>query len=1843
MKKAMKKISKIIGYALVYIFITLGTAVGIIFLSNDAKPDGGNEEIYIAPQISHIFDSLTLVKALDVNLDVNVETPTSAFDIILDARLDLDSGLENLSTEGALTVVLEEQSFDILFSYTNGTAYIEVLNGKFKIETNNIGQSLNQILSILKIEIPDLGFDLSSLDPNTILGMLSDLTETKGEDTITLNIKVPVVGQIQLICDLNYSVKELLLPKTTISEGTSIALSSTLSYPDVVEVEEPESSEFIDASNLFSVAGAVLNYIDQDKISFDLDLAYKNLQLNGNFSANLTDMSAKFETEVMDTPFSFIAKDNVIYFEFGNIYLKFALSDVNLISNLLKNQFSLDVPVEQIVAILDALKNNNLFDVISEIDFGNIKQDSTNPSEIDLSIIQEFNKHGNNYILTLRDIGMISFGIDNTNLSTIGFEGFGVSAALTVTQPQDYMLSSNAETYIDLARIIPTINAAINTSRLEGFTGKATLNLNENEKLDLYFTVINKEGFNAHLETYIYQEKFSIDIINNSVYLSFKDLKLYASLDDIDSIKDFLSRSFNITFQEFNMDELIEQIKILLDKNLNPLFIKKLEEIDGGISILLYNDSLLTITYDEYLNGLSLNINGFSASLDLNADTENITLPTIDTTQYQSVTKVLNIATSVLNLIENQTVYASINLNYDKYQVVGSINYDKSGISIFAETKIDGMKIQVKFLNDTLFIELANLKLSFAISDIDTVTNFIKEEFGIDLSEMLNDLIGKFGEIQNSASNIDFKQLLKDFNITLTDSALELTLTNFSASVSYAQDKVNGITISTKDLNCELTLNDYPSSIELSGDYFNISELLPFVKIIKNYIETKQYNFIANAQVFEQKDITYNATVGLQVDLTNKLQFYGNFKMTGKMEMDAEASVYEDFLYVDYNGLKLKMNTNDLNEILVIIMKMIGIDPSILPFLQDIANGNDFDINSLKASGLNNINGNSLSIIELFKSISVSGNTLEIILDGSKISSNERAENMPITLVTDGNKLVSLDIKNLYTGVSNEEHFNLHIDFAKFNGVTTPDTSKNYLDISGANELIKAMINTAEIQDFEISGSLKLKMEVVGINIDWNIPVNIKLKLIDGKPEIMIVLGTKGSSIPVVPGVNDDVPYKFGNTTSGIYAGLNRILTIYYKDNYVYFYRHEEVPVFASSNRIYEKKLKADVDTVFSDVLYYVQYGLGFSDSIINAIRETLSKEHDVDLGNVIKSFSVNNNEKYTIELNMEELTGDSKMGTMSIGLGLINNQSTGNKNYIGLITFNMNMPLASGIQLDMNSEDLSLINIGETIDFEGLHQYINTYEYNENVEMDAYNGEWKQSKEREFTVTFVTNTQESIPSVTGKTGTTFTLPTYSTFEQSTVTDKDVLQFVGWYTSSKFTKGTEYKEGVITNKDITIYAKWDCIESYRTVEFYVNNIKIDSQYARVGTKLKDINFDKTYDVEVNNQKITMEFAGWFDEDGYSITYIPTYSDKLYARFEAVNTVTKYTLSFDTGVGAKKDSVEVYNSYSTANITADYDTSDFTINKNGVSTTYSFAGWFLDPEFNSHFNDIMPEHNQTIYAKWNIIKITHERVLKIIDANNEVYTTRIEPDGKITLPSTIKVNENTQWYLDSDYTCQVNLPDTMPNSDLTLYIRNKYNLTYIYYTKEMLADGKFTHTSHTVTLELYQGQSFTLPEQNAYEFDTYKDGHLYKRMYYTFDGYTDNGVKYTYTTMANHDLSLISNVHEDFKNYYLVTFDTRQYRTNSQAGSLVYPNGHWASEASFTPEAEWILDGTTLDLTQAKYRPTMKGYLTDFGFDKKTFTATSWGTSAWENGTTGGSGVTAYTVTGDVTLYACWQK
>ena len=265
----------------------------------------------------------------------------------------------------------------------------------------------------------------------------------------------------------------------------------------------------------------------------------------------------------------------------------------------------------------------------------------------------------------------------------------------------------------------------------------------------------------------------------------------------------------------------------------------------------------------------------------------------------------------------------------------------------------------------------------------------------------------------------------------------------------------------------------------------------------------------------------------------------------------------------------------------------------------------------------------------------------------------------------------------------------------------------DYYDLSMLNPLIKTIFNTALLTDFDISGTFNVTATILGININKNININAKVKRVDNSvyPEAYVSM----TNIPIISPINNDFAYSFGDLATG-----TRNLEIYYKDRYVYLNRIDSIDRFLSSPRTVKKQLKISDIEFINNILYYLlNYGIGFSDSIMEAIYEGITINPNMDLTNVVTGMGAVNENNYEIGINLAEVTGNDLLGNMVLSLGteLVEGES-----YLSQFKFSLDLPLASICNIILTTNDLTLNNINETVNLDNLYEFVNSYSHEENV-----------------------------------------------------------------------------------------------------------------------------------------------------------------------------------------------------------------------------------------------------------------------------------------------------------------------------------------------------------------------------------------------------------------------------------------------------------------------------------------------------------------------------------------------
>lgn len=1781
-------------------------------------------------------------------------------------------------------------------------AKIRVLGSQIYVDFKDLHltadlSNLKEIVEILStrfgldIKLPEKMPNLKDLNFKETLGnlnleeILSNLTIGYADDTLTFGysgIAASVVFENDML-----SYADIAYDK----------LSAHISLGEKQEVTALGQEAYTDIEEILNKAVWVYEYVKGGRYYATLDATYGDLlNLTGYVGYDEDGLQAEIDIVAYKQTAKIRVFGTKIYVDFKDLHLTADLENWKEILSVVSKEFDID---------FDSLLGKFNLDVnkLEELLEGkqNFSQVLENQS-LDISeILNDIEIGYADQILTIKYKGVsakVSFAEDAISNVTVLYGDMG--AIITLSAKENIEDIGKNVVYSDAIEVLEKVGETYRYVQNGKFYFEVAGSYEDVLTFSGFVDYDNDKGLRAELEITAYGQTGKIRIVGTKVYVDVKDLHTSADIKEWKKIVDLIDEAFGLELGA-TMEKLGQQDD--LQKTLEEVLEKIGLSYENDILKVSYAGANISINFEgNNLSNAKVEFEGVSATItkvSYPSKFTEIENPEI----YVPVENVISKAGFVYDYVTNKQFYLSVEATIDgKFKILGTINFDRqNGLSANVSTIVNGVSISAKILDGTIYLSIANLRLKFELDEIPNVLNFLKEQFGVDFVDeyeqykwIIDDLIVKkdinFSDFSNLGigKEFDVAGILEKLGLSMTANNLKVTLSEpvLTADIAFDQEKLTSIQVQTEKFNLFVKLKGKEEISLGDMEYFNLVDILPVVRSIKNYVYGKQYNLLANAEVFEGETKIYDAkNIVLQVDATKNLQFYADAHVLGVggtksagFDLKLNASMYDEYLYFDYNGLCLKLRNDGVQNILSIVCEMFGIDPSILSIITgkvSESSGIDTSFVTKLLPGVDT--SNPIGLLNMIKDFSMNASVFDITLDGSLLSGSEGAENMHVQIyMNEFGELEKLVIKNLYTGVTANEHFNLEINFAALDHMTSPDMSKKYIDLTGAEDLIEAIINTASHKTFELTGNLKVNMNIIGINIDWDIPLVLQAKFVDGNPEIFAQIGV--IPVPLGGAINNDTPWTLPTIK-------NRMLYIYYKDGYVYFYRHE------TRNRgdSYEKKLKAHIETVMDDILYYVQWGTGFTDDIINAIRKSLAIEHDINLGNIIKEFTLPqaDNPYYNISLNMEELTGDDKMGTMSLGIGISNFSGNDEQNnpythkVVGQLTFAMDMPLISGttLYLKSNNPDGSknlFLGLDKDLDFGDFDSFVGNYQYPENVEYDAVNGNWTQSAERKFTVTFETNRPELTENpVTGLKGTEFTLPNYTQTYEDVVQDengeikeKTKVHFAGWFTDPNFSTGSKFVKGIIPRHNVTIYAKWEMEreETFRTVYYHDSDGTLKAtQFDLVGAELRqDIeNMDiKRKKNESDGFQFAVEFDGWVDVDDAPFTHIPDYSINLYAHYKADESLIKRTLSFMTGAGPTLHDIKFYGN--TKDIRGQSNPFDRYGNEQygeniyyaSEDYTYKFEGWFFDEGFSRPFDYAMPTHDLTIYAKWTEImewkfQIYDNGVGLLHDDNGgDLYLkkgTKIIPysadivagENEFVLPESVKVvtqgDEKTLWYVDAGYENQTDLPNVMANGDLELHLRNKFDVTYTYHVNE---NGAWT--IQTYSAKHYQGEKITLMAQEDYYIDYQEDGHNSYRDNYHFNGYDVNGTTYgscAQYVVQNKSVSFEAKYSISKQNYYLIEFVLEAYTV------LGYTKGAFKT-APPAISSEWVLDGTTINLTQSKYQVTCEMYTQLIGKASNTFRSTTWGEKAWGNLTSGGSGFTSYTVSGhNQKLYACWKK
>lgn len=1869
-KKKKKKFSFKRLFAYIGVYVVLSFCFGfVIVMCTDVTSSYDIPKLDVEEEEPSSFAKLVnnLMSLKDFSTDVNLSLEENESKTFINGNIDavLYEGYTGAEVKADLNISFNNEEINIFALYKNDNIYISINDYNYTFKASSFMSGVMVALQAFGIGVEGLEGILENFDMSILNDIESMLSEESFEDKNILTLKISNEIEIKIETDKNYNITNIYLGETNFSD---IKLSFGLNLKDVNighEIVVPEDKNYVDITEVASLINVLGNTFRENKIGANIEISGAN-QLNGEFILDKTsNLHMQAKTSVFGKNIQVDFFDNKLFFAFDNLKLKANVQDFNDYLQEIKKLINIDLSyleslvntekqsqiLSSIFSLKEITKTDNTYKIIAENFVLQIEEENEKLSKISFEIDNNHVDINFNYNKEIIEIDTESYinaknfldyiePIKNT-LSCNNFEGniilnyenesvivdyainfqdglkalvktslLGIDVEIVLLNKEIFMNFNGIKIKADISDIQDLTNLIIdylglnltqtsleeilanekliqefaflvNGIYLKTFDAEFILKTNgeiitgfevDYNKLNLMFNInkadnnnsdinvvgeyvefkdvkelikntfnfINSNNYNfninanfngilingyfnlrnnlinANAKIIVKNQEISLKIIENIVYLEFKGLKLSCDLSDIDKLLEFIEKEFNLNFN--NLDSKINEFKENINKENIQEIIEKL--------ILNYDKNSFEINYENYNLTINIDNNNIKeAVLKFNENFISIKLTDQELVKkdegyYINIVDILPLISATKKTLENGYLSGDLTLEFEmfgesnKLDVNYGVSYVNNEISAYFKTNFKGLNVDVYYLDNTFFLNIVGLKIYLKFDEINSLISYVNSTFNTNIN--IDDL------------NVNFEDLSLDLvnNIENFSGCSKIYLkNNMILEINYSND-INFVKLFAKNQNLTVSINctNYDKFVIENIDLESYQHYSKLTNIISNVIATakeKQFNISCETKIYDNGKES-NLNINLIFDISSNFVLFANVKFG---EDVVQAYYINDTLYVKYRELKLCASIDSLKEILSLALQIIGVDPASVPFLDKI--GEDINLDNIQ-NLVPEINfGNPLNMLKFINSMNLQNNVLSLNLNGESIS--QYSKNMSVKIYTDEFGVNKITLENIYT--AQNTYFNASIIKDEFVNIPNIDGMENYIDISNSSKLLKSILNTTSLNDYQISGTISVVANVIGIDITMDIPLIAKIKLIDGEPIIYLSLDIPviGSNVPGFTSinVNNDVPYKTGDTSV-----KSRKLEIFYKDGFVYFYRVDKVKQTIFASRTFEKKLMISVEELMNDPIYYfLQYGFGFSDTIMSeidkAIEKSQNRETPLDFSKLLLGYA-NNSDYQTIIINLAELANNEMLdsATLNFYTTILNG-----KDYFSKLCFDIYMPIADAFKVTLKTQNLSLVNIGKEIDISYVENYISNYSYLENQMYEASNGNWSLASEKKYCIYFNSLYSKAPDTMELSVNSELNIPVIENFINDNGITKISYYFEGWYLDEGYNQ--KFSLEVMPRGDINLYAKWNVVtEYYRTITLLGG--------------------------EDGEQRITC-LEGEFIE-------LPSYSFK------------------DETVG-------------------------------DITTTYSFKGW-EDENGNLFTANSMPTKDITLNCVWEIVDVKITKLFEIYDGDEILYSNRIQSGEEIVLPENEKINSSTKFYLDSEFNIEYQI-EVMPENNLTIYVRNLYTLNIISEYGEVINSK----------IMLYQGENYSLPEQETYVYD---DGEF--RIDYNFNGYYSEIV--INNVMPNKDMIIVADWNVVKREYFTISFDTRWY----------IPIG-WVSEGILVSapneiQSVKVLQGDDLDLTkfvsttQRKYTRISKTY---------TWKTESWGLEPFGDLSTKEGVTYLENIQSDLTLYACWYK
>ncbi len=1760
----------------------------------------------VFPTIQTLVKTLT-TKGISGKLALNSQDKALALNYALRYTNSFETSFDTTILNKTISVVTD-----------NAKVYLAVDGVKVNVDITEYQSILDYINNTFGLNIALPTLSANDVDMAELIVAAADMIDYLRP--INGGIEISVAGVVaQILSSEDY------IESITISyNGYTITLDVT-GYGEV-ELFDINKADYLSFSDITDYIGAALNFAENT--SFDVSLNAQTIIDNTNISASIdglvglngnviADINANFNGTNIAFEATLTSDALSINYDGLNIYGKLTAIDSlkNLIENVIPNYVDLDKLLKDNGIDTDSIANTEF--EMPAIDYKALilAVENVSLTKDTLSLVVDFAKYDTslNLHLTLT-IQML----DNGYMVVVNalYNDMPIDLTLTIAGCEDFETSIpenaiNVEDYLNfvetLHNTIDSHNLALNlTATVDNYSIVADVLADFRDSLKLSLTT---ESLGSKLNL-----TYGSDI--EKLLVTFGNIKISGKYDDIESILDFVQIDLNNALMSYGIDAL-NNLNLDELQNTNQEIDVTFEDIKDILYSIKFTNNTVSFVKDNINVTLTIE-NKTITNIALSIDNINISINVSDNTQAINYTSngfvafedILENLTAIANVASSQALGGKVTITYGDKSYEGhlKVNYINDILKISVTSNVYGQDIKVDIIDSCVYVKLNELQLQVSWAERYDLQSYLNEKF--DLSLDFDAIFGKAKDIVSTEKAFDLKDINVDFvsKLFATKNSFDIVASDVPVSIEIENNK---------DTN-----KKYLSSIKTSFDNLGISVTeMAFGQdaIVEDVDASKYHKFTDFTRYFDEIERLINAS---KDETTDQYTLSGGIKIY-KLDENGNALVTNgvaEQISIAINELKFDATKNTF----VGGIDATGSGSMYTEYLTGYDHSFDaafdynfiyFDYNGLRAKFSKQ--SNSEFITTLKKMIpTYLGDTpltrqLISIFDMIKFDATGNMLFNPVEVNVTLDMLESFAPMLSTLRLENDNSLSLGLDISK-------------LDPTFTEELL---LNVSVAED----GRLTLKINKFKVTKDLAIDFTIFVDTAD-----MFTVNPTGTymdmtSIGKLLSDFDNTAQK--TTTDNEVYKLNLSGKFHLKIKVSFININEDIPFNAqlvidrNSSQLIEAKIVVNMPSIIlvtdggvstlyltnrlegENILYIDRQGKKplkskykaseLGNNLVNVISDitamstsTVETFINMDLKyisgptkaeNVLKDYSCVtgvNSRDYTIGLDLRQVT------LLDMMLGYSTSNPTGivihskNNAFSSIDINNITLEAISGVYIYLNG----------SIDMSNINSPFDIISEIENLDATLF-GSWGDGS---LVADFVENGGSNVPNKMGITGRSFDLPV-PVKEVVVGNTLEVYNFLGWSLNSDGS-GTLYNGTyMFETESLVFYAVWelDTVYTQRTISFVTEYLMANNIDIKTESNISPITTYNSYDITNSLPQIADTVTIYYEDEGVSITY-------------------RYDGLFKTK----------------------------TVNSDGT-ITYS----------DKFEQTVMPNENITLYASFVEVDRVYKRKLAIYDQDKTLYEGYYVEGDEIDILSLVAHKDTTRWYDDYNatasekYTNEIladSLPQTMPKgSDLTLYVRNLYTITY---TSTKFGDTK------TYTQTDYQGTAISLPKQNSYENIVYKeDGTPNYLETVIYDNY------YLSTDAAIAVPEYISNKNETYSakwdyvttSYFKVTFNVDWTRPDWWWSNGTEQSGNKRDSVA----TEYVLNGSTLSGTTLTKKNSIIGLTSDTNVSKYSdckykyginynFETVGWSNSGVQN-VYDSSYSASYTITKDTTFYAVW--